>query len=97
MQNLNKENFWNALEQKYPVAMQRFKEWIDAYKNEVDWSELFAEYEVKLHDIPIEMQLGILLRFVAESLNDMGSYNSLMSIKYLGGLVESCFRQIEHK
>lgn len=41
MENLNKENFWNDMMQKYPQAMEQFCKWIDAYKNKNNWDKLF--------------------------------------------------------
>lgn len=69
MNNLNKENFWDEMEEKYPAAMHVFKGWIDLYKKEVKWDELFGEDildPVKFHDIPFDMQVGILMRFSSE-------------------------------
>lgn len=63
--NLNKENFFNLCQQCCPLAMGAFCKWIDAYKIGVDWKELFAE-RVKFHDIPFEMQVGILVSFFHE-------------------------------
>lgn len=67
MENLNKENFWNEMYQKYPLAMKDFCSWIDEYKKRNDWNDLFhnkaasydAKHSVKFHDIPIAMQMGI--------------------------------------
>ncbi len=42
MENLNKENFWNALHTKYPQAVDKFCKWIDEYKKEVGWDAFFA-------------------------------------------------------
>lgn len=76
MQNLNKENFWNDLLEKYPEAVELFCKWIDRYKAEVGWDELFnqtglsnEDKQVKFHDIPFEMQNGILARFDIECNN----------------------------
>lgn len=66
MENLNKENFWDEMELKFPGAMNVFKQWIDGYKEEVKWDELFGEdllEPVKFHDLPFDMQVGILIRF----------------------------------
>lgn len=41
MENLNKENFWNALMEKYPKGVQAFCDWIDEYKHKNDWDRLF--------------------------------------------------------
>lgn len=91
MQNLNKENFWNALLEKYPEAVELFCKWIDKYKAEVGWDKLFGNgvtqaqhdeennlvgYEtraIKFHNIPFEMQNGILARF------DIECYNGILT------------------
>jgi hypothetical protein len=77
MKNLNKENFWDEMELKYPVAMHVFKGWIDQYKKEVNWDRLFRERYLdemcgidapapEFHNIPFDMQIGILMRFSSE-------------------------------
>lgn len=69
-ENLNKENFWNALMGQYPQAVQMFCDWIDMYKEKHNWYSLFNNaYRhdppdvVKFHDIPLDMQIGIIVRF----------------------------------
>lgn len=69
MQNLNKENFWNDLHDAYPEAVEHFCRWIDNYKKEVGWSLLFSE-DIKFHDLPFEMQNGIIARFELELFNN---------------------------
>lgn len=69
MNNLTKENFFNDLRKQYPAAVDYFSQWIDKYKQEVNWNELFGE-KVKFHDIPFEMQNGILARFELELFNN---------------------------
>lgn len=77
MENLNKENFWDEMEEKYPAEIHVFKGWIDVYKKEVNWNRLFREPYVdemagvnapapEFHDIPFDMQVGILMRFSSE-------------------------------
>lgn len=66
--SLTKENFFNAIGEKYPDALALFCKWIDDYKKEVGWDELFGNNRkqfnrVKFHDIPFEMQVGIMGRF----------------------------------
>lgn len=56
--NLNKENFFDKLYEDYPNAMQEFCNWIDEYKKENNWIELFGE-KIKYHHLPIAMQIGI--------------------------------------
>jgi hypothetical protein len=41
MENLNKRNFWDAMVQKYPLAVAGFLKWVDDYKTKVDWETLF--------------------------------------------------------
>lgn len=76
-ENLNKENFWNEAYAKYPDGVQVFCDWIDRYKKENHWrdlfnggflvnpkgnSDIFTEAP-KFHDIPLAMQAGILQEF----------------------------------
>jgi hypothetical protein len=69
MENLNKENFWNELRELYPEAVDHFCKWIDEYKKEVKWLDLFAD-GIKFHDIPFDMQNGIIARFELELFNN---------------------------
>ena len=73
MKSLTKENFWNALYEKYSeVAV--FCGWIDEYKRSVEWDNLFnngsmkhyARQSIKFHDLPIAMQWGIFCQFASE-------------------------------
>ncbi len=41
MKNLTKENFWDALYEKYPKGVQFFYDWIDKYKKKNNWDKLF--------------------------------------------------------
>jgi hypothetical protein len=80
MENLNKENFWDDIKERYPQAVELFCNWIDKYKEEVGWDRLFANgqyfmeperngghrIDTKFHDLPFEMQNGILARFDIE-------------------------------
>lgn len=78
MEKLTKENFWNALYEKYPDQVQQFCNWIDEYKKRVNWNMLFnsqSDYQnsdgknapaPKYHDLPIAMQWGIFQQFCAE-------------------------------
>lgn len=73
-QNLNLENFWNEMEKNYPDAFKHFSQWIDIYKKEVEWKKLFNEDTIsddyreapKFHELPLEMQIGILFRYEYE-------------------------------
>lgn len=66
MENLGKENFWNEMERLYPKAVDVFKKWIDGYKRRVGWVEQFGP-SVKFHDLPYELQMGIMNRFFIET------------------------------
>lgn len=70
MENLNKNNFWDDLHKKYPVAYIHFCDFIDEYKKEVGWDRLFNAGNFseapKFHDLPIELQFGIIVRFSGE-------------------------------
>lgn len=74
MQNLSKDNYFDRLMQKYPKAMELFRMWVDRYKTTVDWKTLFCDDKiiplsrenVKFHDLPYELQYGVILRFFAE-------------------------------
>lgn len=43
MDKLTKENFWKELQEKYPLQMNKFNDWIDKYKVENNWNKLFNE------------------------------------------------------
>lgn len=79
--SLTKENFWNNLFEKHPDGMKMFCEWIDAYKKQVDWSQLFftphspLNRDIKYHDLPVAMQIGIFLQFVEETNIKHGTAN----------------------
>lgn len=76
MNNLTKENFWNALYEKYPEGMKVFSLWIDEYKKR---HEMFKDKKIeppvngfspviikapKYHDLPLAMQVGVFLEFI---------------------------------
>ncbi len=84
MDTLTKENFWDEMEQRYPKAMAHFKEWIDRYKSEHNWEQLFNHgafmsgkiypnpHKVvapKYHELPIAMQFGIFLEWIQQFSN----------------------------
>lgn len=72
MDNLGKENFWNDMHLRFSEAVNLFCTWIDEYKKEVGWNAMFGnifptEKKIKFHDIPYEMQMGIMNRFFIEA------------------------------
>jgi CTP-dependent riboflavin kinase len=81
METLTKEEFWDEMSQNYPKAMKHFNEWIDRYKEENNWKDIFNEdaevgkddymagtlFEApKYHDLPIAMQFGIFLEYLSD-------------------------------
>jgi hypothetical protein len=44
MDKLTKENFWNELQEKYPVQYQKFSLWVDKYKVDNGWKGMFAPH-----------------------------------------------------
>lgn len=70
---LTKENFWNALKERFPAEVDHFCRWIDEYKKNVRWDKLFPTITAdilyplsggkKFHDLPIDMQAGIIYRY----------------------------------
>lgn len=72
MTNLTKENYWDALRVCYPDAMDTFCKWIDKYKEEIGWREMFGT-ELKFHDMPFEFQNGVIARFDIECFSGLFS------------------------
>jgi len=77
-ENLNKENFWNALYLEHPDKVEKFCKWIDEYKKKNNWNALFNSDSnwqdangknapaPKFHDLPVAIQVGIFGQFMAE-------------------------------
>jgi hypothetical protein len=71
---LTKESFWNRMKEQYPDSMTIFCDWIDRYKKEVDWDNLFnaglpdttgaLSEAPKYHDLPYHLQQGIWICFI---------------------------------
>jgi hypothetical protein len=92
MFNLNKENFFDDIKAKYPQAFEHFMNWLDDYKKEIRWDELFAKNArlsvkssddiypdtIKFHDLPFDMQNGILARFDIEKFSGKLGYESML-------------------
>lgn len=78
MKNLTKENFWNKISKDYPKAFKHFSEWIDVYKIENNWKNIFnpqfwenpEQHRIystpKYHDLPTAIQFGIFIQFIYE-------------------------------
>jgi hypothetical protein len=64
IENVNKENLFNEMMERYPKATQLFCDWVDDYKHRVGWTGFIPK--AKFHDLPGEMQIGIWFAFVIE-------------------------------
>jgi len=101
MKNLNKENFFNELTEKYPIAMKKFCDWIDEYKKSVNWNHLFGNdvrhisLHVKFHDLPYDMQSGIIIRFACEHFKDTD--NAYIGVNEMKELFSSCIDELNQK
>lgn len=76
---LTKENFWNELQEHYPLGMKVFCDWIDIYKKVINWDLLFNRanvqpFSIKFHHIPYAFQLGIWYEFLADMGEDREEY-----------------------
>jgi len=99
MQSLTKENFFNAVAEQCPDAMTHFCQWIDEYKKEVNWDQLFAP-GIKFHDIPFEMQNGIIARFELELFNNTGGQGKLQYEGIANGYkvqLSKLFFELQHR
>lgn len=107
-ETLTKENFWNEMKQKYPKAMDHFKKWINQYKFEHDWDDLFNggwEREAyggidrteapKYHELPIAMQFGIFLEYVSNTANKRKGKG--MDLKASIKMTGNYLKEIKHK
>lgn len=102
IENLNKENFWDDLEKRYPKAFEHFSKWMDEYKKETEWDTFFPKHEkdeqVKFHDLPLEMQNGIIARYELELFHNAegkGREAYLIIASEYKGHVNSIFEDIE--
>lgn len=63
--NLNSINFFDQDQLKrYPVAMKTFNEWLGEYSMAISWSHTVGS--TMFLCLPIEMQIGVILRFIDE-------------------------------
>lgn len=77
---LSKKDFWDVWYAKYPGEVQRFYTWLDDYQKRVGWDGLiYDDYKEgdrgdtpAYFDLPIAMQVGIFIQFVAETDNRYG-------------------------
>lgn len=102
MPTLTKEEFWDPLKDKFPDAFDFFAKWIDDYKEESNWKALFNETPErpapKFHDLPFEMQNGIIARFELELFNNAAGHGKEIAknvqANYKGQIV-NLFRDLQ--
>ncbi len=87
MKNINRENFLDGIKDKYPSAFDHFNKWLGLYKNEVEWIKLFNHgspryarmgwHNPDFHDLPFEMQAGIIARYLSEVQGEKEKYENV--------------------
>lgn len=78
---LTKENYFDEVTKKFPIAMNKFHGFIDQFKEIAEWEELF-KYGIKFHNIPFLLQRGILLEFFNYQGIDYHCYKNLSTNKW---------------
>lgn len=66
MENLGTESFWQEMEQRFPMAVDVFKKWINKYTDTDLWMNLFRD-GICFYDLPYDMQMGMMNRFFIET------------------------------
>lgn len=105
-QNLTKENFWDDVAIRFPKAFYVFTQWLDEWKNTygtnnwVDFSIPVEPKDIKFHDYPYAMQLGIMIEFMVDKryincLSVTGQFMYYTDGIFLKVLVETVFEAIE--
>lgn len=96
---LTKENFFNEMMDTFPHSMKVFCNWIDEYKKEIEWENLFMngirKVKTKFHHLPYAMQQGIWIEFVGQTLH---KYFEQPEYSYCGDLeldIKTVFEEME--
>lgn len=92
MENKQRPAFWDDIEKQCPAVMQHFGKWIDEYKRKMDWDKLFAA-GIKFHDLPKEMQQGVLIKFQQEADVEESYIGEFFS--FIGRVNEEIFDEIK--
>lgn len=111
MQGLTKENFFNEMSNKYPLAHHLFLAWIDEFKLSIEYKKLFNDESLKyvagpplnyekfeapkFHHLPFEFQFGILCKFMVRCSNELSLFQ--FSIDFMKRRLEGTFSEIEDK
>lgn len=110
IQNLNKE-FWQRMQEQYPLAVDHFNTWFNEYQKEVGWNRLFnsdSDWQdrngknapaPKFQDLPVEMQNGIIARYDLELNNNKrgkGKQAYIDLMAKFGEQVDDLFEDVQH-
>jgi len=76
------------MEEKCPYAIDVFKKWIIGYQKKEVWRNLFRD-GVQFEDIPIEMQMGVMNRFLIETYAGQQEYAENCEPRYKKDMAES--------
>lgn len=75
--NIITEEAWIDLRDNCPKAFDHFTEWLTRYKKEVHYTHLFNNGGLPFWLIPKDMQIGIVMRYLADATSDIDGYNDL--------------------
>lgn len=94
--NLNLKNFFNPAKQHCPISVGAFCSFVDRYKKQVDWKSIFFG-DIKFHDIPFDLQVGIIWRFFKEAGRDIttGLYGRVGDRKFMTEAIYTAFVDME--
>lgn len=88
MDNLGSESFWKEMEERFPMAVDVFKNWISKYSNTDLWTSLFKD-GVSFYDLPYDMQMGMMNRFFIETYAGKKEYMTNCIPRYREEMVTS--------
>jgi len=105
---LTLKDFWRPLKEKYPEAMEHYKQWINQLKLDVYWKLIFAEQNYpakeprfeghseyrhpKAHELPAFLQIGIFVQYVNEH-DKYANLNLCESVESYQEIITVYFKQ----
>lgn len=101
-ETLTKANFWDAIEKVYPEQFKHFSNWVDEYKDRVNWNQIFlwkvGQEMPKIHHMPTAMQFGIFCQYTLEHENskhnvNLIDYDSLETLDDFESLIIGWFKR----
>lgn len=88
MENLGTESFWQEMEQRFPMAVDVFKKWVNKYTDTELWRNLFRD-RIYFYDLPYDMQMGMMNRFFVETYAGEEEYTANCQSRYREEMVRS--------